>query len=294
MKRLFISTMLYVSAFLQLHAMDSNVEVSDDDVRFEVEEPMIVEKKPALKGMNWGTLLEKITYESNLRGGIASYQKWFVIEDETPQSANTWALERVAKLPFEDALVHLNYAFDTEGRDKLLASKNIQSDPYILFTYLLPEIKKKALGYLELTSEAAQNKFLSMPVSKAFTYLAAHQNKQQTLPFDLYYSLNNLKQVKFIAFIMDKTYTEFDEEYKFPQLPKHVLEDPMYTPIMAKKIIFTEGETTWGRKNIVDKRVAAVKELCAPPCTQVAPIGTDSPTILSRVKTLFRQDDCTS
>jgi hypothetical protein len=231
------------------------------------------------------------------------------------------ALTYIEKLFFHDAPHYLNKALidedgaridengdlvdeDGYGPYDLLASKNIRSDPYILFVYLLPEIQKKVLGYLELTSEAAQNKFLGMTVSKAFTYLAAHKSKGKCwdIPFDLYYSLNNVKQVEFVAdIIWEETIIPATENYKFPPLPHAVLQDPAYASIMAKKISVTK-EVLWQHGSKLEKHIATVKELCKPQSfftprlsrMHVAPVGTDSPTILSRVTTLFRSNDCTS
>jgi hypothetical protein len=276
MKRLFISAVLCVSALFPLHAMDCDM---DDDVRFEIDEPMFVEKKPVTKGIGWNTLLDRITKD------------YCPIEEMSPQNANKWALEVVAKLSFDNAVARLNRAFSQEECLKLLAYKNTKSDPYILFIYLLPEIRQRVLWHLKLTSETDQKICLDRNTREAFIY-ATYKESQSSLPFKLYYPLSTHAQIQFIEDIFCNKKTTFSKR-EIPRLPAAVLKDSLYTTIMAKKISVTK-EVLWKHGVKLEKQIATVKDLCAPLRAQVAPIGTDSPTILSRVKTLFRPDDCTS
>jgi antitoxin component of RelBE/YafQ-DinJ toxin-antitoxin module len=277
MKYISVSLALCINTSIQLHAMDRD-------------------KEPT-KRMSWNKFLNSKTSWNEIPLELIPLPEVLITYNKrelTPQYANQVALEDIAELSFDKALEHFNKTLSPEDGYELFDRKNTKSDPYILFVYLLPEIKKKVLGHLELTSEAAQNKFLGMTVSKAFTYYAAHQNKQQMLPFDLYYSLNTLNQVKFIATIMCYQKAEFDEKYKFPKMPNAVVKAPEYATIMTKKITITK-DVLWTHGIQLEKRVATVKDLCTPLCIMpIAPIGNDSPTILSRVTTLFRSNDYTS
>jgi hypothetical protein len=312
----YLSTLLAlcINTSIQLHAMDSDVEISND-VRFEIDEPTLVvrkhviKSKPVLKGMNWVTFLDKLTHISKPSRAISNYQNQFVTEEMTFDSANKWALENVAKLSFFDARGFLNTAFAPEERDKLLAHKNTASDPYILFIYLIPDIQKKILAYLDIKSKAAQNKFLAMHTSRAFRYHAAYEQRG-ILPINLYFSLATLKQDDFLEIVACNHKPVFDET-ELPQIPNHLLEAPEYATIMTKKITITK-DVLWTHGIIKEERTTTLKELCtpvgkpveetaAPPSKKqkllsVEPVGNDSPTVtaLSRAKTQSRSNDYTS
>lgn len=110
--------------------------------------------------------------------------------------------QRLSKISCQNTEEYLINAEPSANIYQLLEKSSIKHPPYILFSCLSFELKKKVLENMVLTSIAAQSKFLFMNIGKAFEYYAICQHRESTLPIDLHFILEKKTEVIFVQNIL--------------------------------------------------------------------------------------------